>query len=209
MTMKDLKKYFDRRKPLGAIMLLILGILLFFSGISGGDGLLWAMAGAAMTAGGTYLIVKFLTNCSDNAVDAFCDSRAKEYCTTKKAIAESQGKVMEAVYSSGFCFENIFSARKALRGRDKVWRSSIFESSCMFFTNDTVYYYSKKISLITDEKYEKQKDFRLQDIQMVSLEEMNHSVAVSIVIPGNEKIYVNCRNKEEAVELCGKIKKRT
>lgn len=208
MTMKELKKYFDRRKPLGAIMLLILGMFLFFSGIRGGDGLLWAMAGAAMTAGGTYLSVKFLTNCSDNAVDAFCDSRAQAYFTTKKAIAESQG-YGEAVYSSGFCFENIFSARKALRGKDKVWRSSVFESSCMFFTNDRCYYYSKKISLITDEKYEKQKDFRLQDIQMVSLEEMNHSVAVSIVIPGNEKLYMNCRNKEEAVELCGKLKKRT
>lgn len=210
MTTNDLRKYFNRRKPSGAITLLVFGILFFLLGISIDGGFLWAFIGAAMSAGGIYVIVKFSTNQSDSAVDSFCNAQANEYCTTKKVIVDSQGNgISDAIYSSGYCFENIFSARKAFRGKDNVWRSSIFEMSCMFFTEDMVYYYSKKISLITDEKSEKQKDFRLQDIQMVSLEEINQSVVVSIAIPGNEKIYVNCRNKEEAIELCDKVKSKT
>ncbi len=209
MTTNDFRKYFNRRKPSGAITLLIFGILFFLLGISIDGGFLWAFIGVAMSAGGIYLIVKFSAKQSDSAIDSFCNTQANEYCNTKKVIVDSQGNgITEAIYSSGYCFENIFSARRAIRGKDNNWRSSIFEMSCMFFTEDMVYYYSKKISLITDEKSEKQKDFRLQDIQMVSLEEINQSIVVAIAIPGNEKIYVNCRSKEEAVEFCDKVKSK-
>ena len=209
MNVSEHRKYFNRKKPSGAITLLVFGILFFLLGISIDGGFLWAIIGVAMSAGGTYLIVKFSSNQSDSAIDNFCNTQAHEYCNTKKVIVDSQGNgITDAIYSSGYCFENIFSARRAIRGKDNIWRSSIFEMSCMFFTEDMVYYYSKKISLITDEKSEKQKDFRLQDIQMVSLEEINQSIVVAIAIPGNEKIYVNCRNKEEAIELCDKVKSK-
>lgn len=213
MTTNDLRNYFNRRKPSGAITLLIFGILLFFligiSGISSGGRVICAFIGVAMSVGGIYLIVKFSNNHSDSAVDAFCNSRFNEYCDTKKVIASSQGNdITDSIYSAGYCFENIFSARRAMRGKDNIWRSSIFGMSCMFFSDDMVYYYSKKISLITDEKSEKQNEFRLKDIQMVSLEEINQSVVVSVAIPGNEKIYVNCKSKEEAIELCDKVKSK-
>ena len=209
MNVSEHRKYFNRKKPSGAITLLVLGILFFLLGISIDGGFLWAIIGAVMSAGGIYLIVKFCSNQSDSAIDSFCNTQANEYCNTKKVIVDSQSNgIADAIYSSGYCFENIFSARRAIRGKDNIWRSSIFEMSCMFFTEDMVYYYSKKISLITDEKSEKQKEFRLQDIQMVSLEEINQSIVVAIAIPGNEKIYVNCRNKEEAIVLCDKIKSK-
>lgn len=209
MTVSDHRKYFNRKKPSGAITLLVFGILFFLLGISIDRGFLWAIIGVAMSAGGIYLIDKFSSNQSDSAIDDFCNTQANEYCNTKKVIVDSQGNgITDAIYSSGYCFENIFSARRAIRGKDNIWRSSIFEMSCMFFTEDMVYYYSKKISLITDEKSERQKDFRLQDIQMVSLEEINQSIVVAIAIPGNEKIYVNCSNKEEGIELCDKVKSK-
>lgn len=210
MDVNEHRKYFNRKKPAGAITLLVFGILFFLLGVSIDGGFLWALIGAAMSACGIYLIVNFNKNQSDSAIDTFCNTQANEYCNTKKVIIDSQGNgITDAIYSSGYCFENIFSARRAIRGKDNIWRSSIFEMSCMFFTEDMVYYYSKRISLITDEKAEKQKDFRLQDIQMVSLEEINQSIVVAITIPGNEKIYVNCKNKEEAIELCDKVKKKT
>lgn len=191
-------------------MLLIFGILFFLLGISVDGGFLWAMIGAVMSAGGIFLIIKFCSDQSDSAIDEFCRTQAEEYGNTKKIIVDSQGdEITDAMYSEGYCFENIFSARRAIRGKDNVWRSSIFEMSCLFFTEEMVYYYSKKISLITDETYENQKDFRLQDIRMVSLEEINQSIVVAIAIPGNEKIYVNCRNKEDAIRLCDKIKEKT
>ena len=210
MVMNEFRKYFNHKKPSGAITLIVFGVIFFLLGISVDGSFLWAFIGLGMLALGIYLIIKFGANQSDSAVDYYCANQANEYYSTKKVIVDSQDKsVIDTVCSCGYCFENIFSARRAIRGRDNVLRSSIFEMSCMFFSEEMVYYYSKKISLITDEKSEKQKDFRLQDIQMVSLEEVNQSVVVAIAIPGNEKIYINCKNKEEAIDLCNKVKNKT
>lgn len=186
--------------------MLIFGILLSLFGIFIVRELLWDSIGAAMSLVGICFIVKFNKNQSDSAVDDFCNRQADEYYAAKKAIMDSwDDKIVDVVYSSGYCFENIFSARKAIRGKDNTWRSSIFEMSCMFFSEVTVYYFNKKISLITDERAENQKDFQLQDIQTVYIEELNQLVVVAITIFGNENIYVRCRNKEEAVELCSRI----
>lgn len=137
MNVNEHRKYFNRKKPAGAITLLVFGILFFLLGISIDGGFLWAIIGAAMSAGGIYLIVKVSTNQSDSAIDNFCNTQANEYCNTKKVIVDSQGNgITDAIYSSGYCFENIFSARRAIRGKDNIWRSSIFEMSCMFFTED-------------------------------------------------------------------------
>lgn len=210
MTMNEFRKYFNHKKPSGAITLIVFGVIFFLLGISVEGGFLWSFIGLGMLAFGIYLIIKFGANQSDRAVDNYCISQANEYYATKKIVVDSQdNSVIDTICSCGYCFENIFSARRAMRGRDNVWRSSIFEMSCMFFSDEMVYYYSKKISLITDEKSEKQKDFRLHDIQMVSLEEINQSVVVAIAIPGNEKIYINCKNKEEAIDLCNKVKNKT
>jgi len=208
MNLNDRRKYFNHKKPSGAITLLSFGILFFLLGALIGDNLLYlAFIGATMAIVGICLLVKVGANQSDGAIDAFCNALANEYCNTKKAIIDSCGHTIKvAIYSSGYSFENFFSARRAIRGKDNVWRSSIFKMSCLFFAEDMIYYYSKKVSLITEEKAEKQKDFRHQDIQMVSLEEVNQAVVVAILIPGNEKIYLSCKNKEEAIELCNKIK---
>lgn len=188
-------------------MLLVFGILLSLFGIFIVRELLWDSIGAIMSLAGIRLIVKFNVNQSDSAVDDFCNKQASEYYTAKKAIMDSRDdKIVDAVYSSGYCFENIFSARKAIKGKDNVWRSSIFEMSCMFFSEMTVYYCNRKISLITDERSEHQMDFQLQDIQMVCIEELNQSVVVTVAISGNENLYVRCGNREEAAELCGRMK---
>ena len=209
MDINKYRKYFNGKKPSGAIALLIFGIFFFLLGVLIDGGFLWSIIGALMVAGAIFLIVKFNMSQSDKAVDAFCQAQAIEFYNTKKIIVESQSiNISDVIYSGGYCFENFFSARKAVRGKDNVWRSSIFEMSCLFFVENMVCYYSKIISLITDEKSEKQKDFRLQDIQMVSLEEVNQTVTVAITIPGNEKIYVNCRRKTEAIELCNRIKSK-
>lgn len=210
MTTKDFKRYFNRKKPSGAITLLIFGILFFLLGISIDGGFLWGVIGIAMSAVGIYVIVNNSKRQSNSAVDNFCNIQANEYYVIKKALVDSYGnKVTDSLYSGGYCFENIFSARRAFKGNDNIWRSSIYEMSCVIFTENMVFYYNKKISLLTDEKLEKQKNFRIQDIAMVSLEEINQSVVIAITIPGNEKIYVNCRNKEEALQLWDKIKSKT
>lgn len=205
--MTDLRKYFNKKKPVGAVVLIIFGIMFFLLGISIDGAFLWIVIGLVMSGFGIYIIAKHNKYQSDVAIDAFCNNLASEYSINKNAVVESyEEPVMEKIYSCGYCFENLFSTRKAIRGRDGVWRSTIFEMSCIFLTETNVYYYCKKQSLITDEKLEKQKSFCVKDIQMVSLEELNQSIVVAVTIPGNEKLYVNCKNKEEAIALCDKIK---
>lgn len=207
MSKKDLRKYYYGKKPSGAIVLLIFGILLFLLGASIDDAFLWAIIGVLMIGGGICLIVNFGKKHSDSTVDSFCNTLAEEYYATKRSIAESkENKITDSICSCGYCFDNIFSARKIKKGRDDISRSSIFNMFCLFFSDETVYCYCKKISLITDEKTENEKSFQIQDIQMVSLEEINQSVNVVVSIPGNENIYVGCKNKEEAIKLCDKIK---
>ena len=200
------RKYFHKKKPSGSITLLVFGLLFLSMGISSPDAFMWVIIGLLMSVGGICLIIKFNHKHSDSAIDDFCDSQANEYFIAKKSIVDSKGeKITDIVCSSEYCFGNYFTARLAKCGKDKVWRSSIFEMSCMFFTEKTVYYFCKRISLINEEKAENQKEFLLHDIQMVSLNEVNQTVGVSISIPGNEKIYINCKNKQEALKLCEKI----
>ena len=150
MKVNDFRKYFNGKKPSCAIALLVLGIIFFLLGVSIDGGYLWAIIGALLSAGGIIWIVKFRAKHSDRAIDEFCSNQADEYFSAKRAIVDSRGdKVKDAVYSYGYCFENIFSARRAIQGRDNIWRSSIFEMSCMFFEENMVCFYSKRISLIT------------------------------------------------------------
>ena len=210
MTTNDLLKYFNRKKPTGATVLLIFGIIYFLCALAIEGSPVHIIIGMAMVAVGIWLIVRFNSNISDNKVDDFCKSIADEYYRSKRLIAESKEDIVtDAICETEYCFDNLFSARMAARGKDNIMRSSILGISCMFFTNESVYYYSQKISLITEEKFENQKDFYLKDIQMVSLEQINQSFAVVITIPGNEKVYINCRSKENAIEFCDKIKHKT
>ncbi len=208
MATDELRRYFEHKRPLGAIALIVFGAIILMLGILARGGYVWKFAGLGVTALGIYLTVKFGANCSDSTVDNYCADLANKYYAAKKTAVDSQKTVSDTICSCGYCFENIFSARRAVRGRDNIWRSSIFEMSCMFFSEETVYYCNEKISLITDEKNEKQSDFKLRDIQMVSLEEKNRSWVVSVVIPGNKNVYINCKNKEEATNLCDRLKEK-
>lgn len=209
MTMRNLRKYFNRRKASGAVVLLVIGILFFMIGISVDGAFMWTIIGGMISVSGIVMIVRFSKNQSCSAVDAFCRERTEEYCSNKRSIVDSRGVLItDMVCTNRYCFENIFSARKAIQGKDHIWRSSILEICCTFFSEEMVFYFAKKVSLITDESLEKQKEFRILDIQMVSLEEINRSISVVITIPGNEKIYVYCKNKEEALEFCDKIRSK-
>lgn len=208
MTVKEFRKYFRGKKPAGAITLLIFGVL-FFLVASIGESFLFAGIGITLAIIGIYQINQFGEMISDDAVDVFCNGRAKEYFAFKKGIAEERGAGNDdIIFSCGYCFKDLFLARQAIRGKDNVWRSSIFDMCCLYFVGETAYYSSKKLSLITEERSETLKEFALQDIQLISIEELNRSVMVVIVIPGNEKLYIDCRDRNEAVQIYNRLRNR-
>lgn len=213
MSASDLLKYFNRRKPYGAVTLIVFGVLFFLGGLLSlsGDsaiGIPVCLFGAAMAGGGIYLVSHFNSKQSDFAIDEYCGSLANEYYADKLCTVQSrEGHIADVFYSKRYNFDNLFSTRLSRRGNDGVWRTSILEMSCVFFTKESVYCYIKKVSLITDEKVEKQKEFRACDIQMVSLEEFDRSFAVVISVAG-ERISVNCKSREAASELRSRIEAR-
>ncbi len=209
MTTNEFNKYFMKRKPIGAVVLLIFGVLFFTLGILLPSGYLWSVIGVVLAAPGVFLLIRYLEKYSDKAVDAHCSALATEYYNVKKAVVDSKEQaVFETTTSDGYCFEKVFNPRWTIRSRDGKLRSSIYEMTCIFFTEEKAYYFSKKASLISDDVTEIQKEFRLQDVQLVSLEQINQSVVVVISIPGSENLYVNCETKEQAVSLCDKIKEK-
>ena len=207
MGKKEFKKYFFPSKPVGAISLLILGflILLVCALTNGTD--IWFLIGIIALFSGGFLLKSFFNHQTGHIIDQFCNKQAEYFYDTKQAIVVSYGKtVLDTITSSGYCFENLFSARKAVQGHDGVLRSSIFEMTGIFFTEKQVYFFSKKISLITDEKMELENIFSIKDVQMISLKEINQSVVVVITIPGNERLYFNCQTRTDAINLCQKLK---
>ena len=209
MERGDLVKYFNKRKPAGGITLLFLGMLFFLVGVLGDAGLGCVLIGASMFAGGCYIISKSNIYQSDASVDAFCGNLAQDFFAFKKKIVDSyKGTIEDELLFSEYNFENIFSARLARKGKDGIWRSSVVEMTCAFFLSDMICYYNKKVSLITDEKFEMQKEIPVLDIQMVSMEESNQNVAVVITISGNEKLYFKYRDRERATKLYERVKNK-
>ncbi len=209
MNINDFRRYFNGEKPLGSIALLILGMLSILLGCAI-DGLyIIAFLGIAMSALGLCMAFKFNSAVSDGKVDSFCRAQADSYRNEKRADVVSKGtEIIDEICTDDYSFENYFSARLAVRGKDKLWRSSIYKSTCLFFSESTVYYFCNRISLITCESVEKKTEFRFKDIQMVSIEEFRPSIIVVITIPGNEKIHISCKSREYAEELCSKIKQK-
>lgn len=139
------------------------------------------------------------------AVDDYCESLASDYIELKKLVVNAFGIQIDDVMStSDYCFENIFKYRLSRNCNDGKIRTSIYETTCIFFAGDNIYYYNNRSSLISNEKVEKQKGFKRDEIIMVSLEEYANYTVIVIVIPSNEKIIIKCKSRESAVEIANK-----
>lgn len=205
MSKKDFRNYFNKKRPIGAFVILIISLLLFASGA--GSTFIEIIAFAILLIG-VFKVYHYLSH-QEEAIDKYCEKMAEEYYYEKRSMVNSyKVAIEEEMHCYGYLFENMFSARMSRVGKNGVVRSSILEIACVFFSKDTLYCYNKRLSLITDEKFENQKEFCISDIQVVSMEVINQNVYVVIIIPGSEKIYLKCNDKNLAVGLCDRIKQK-
>lgn len=161
--------------------------------------------GGLMLGFGIYIVHKSKSCVSDSAVDEYCNSLASAYHTKTLYFMRSQGlQIADEFYFSGYSFDNLFSARLSRTGKDGVWRTSILGLACVFFVGDSVYCYTKSLSLITDEMLEKPGKFKICDIQSASVEQYNGCCAVALYVTG-EKFRLSCPNAQAASELCARI----
>ena len=92
---------------------------------------------------------------SDAEYDAFVQKRVpelKQRGMDKIGLDEDQLKEIEPVHFEGYVFDKDSYAKK---GEDKLWRSSKYQVSWLFFSDTQVYLYQKTMSF--DEKNDKER----------------------------------------------------
>ncbi len=207
MTRRTLKQYFSKKKPGGAIAAIVFGALIFMFGLSLRNGTLWSVIGAGILLTGIVRIILYTRAHSDQEVDMACCRLTDEFYAAKKAMAAALGVSSDRVITcDGYSFENVFRARLARQGKDGRWRSSIYTMVCVFFTEDTLFCFTKRVSLITDEHEEKQSEIALSAIHTLSLEESNRSMSVVIPVLGQEPIIIRCQSNDTALALYHQLK---
>lgn len=136
-------------------------------------------------------------------LDSYCDSLTDEFLAEKNRFYANSGIAISDRFSAGrYCFENIFTQRKSVKGRDGIWRSSIFETECFFISGDTLFRNVRKVSLVSDEKVETSSEIPIKEISTISAEETNGASYVILSTPG-ENLRIKCPN---AAALCAKLK---
>jgi hypothetical protein len=106
-------------------------------------------------------------NLSDAAYEALVQEKAKAIDFRKKAIEkigldESQINEIPPVHFEGYQFDTKKGLAKL--GKDREWRSSIYQISWLFFSNTQVYVYQYTFNLDEDGKKEATEEYFYKDI---------------------------------------------
>ena len=104
---------------------------------------------------------------TDAEYDAMLKAKLNSMDVKKKALAklgldESQVNEIEPVHFEGFLFDD----RKAyaILGKDRVWRSSAYQISWIFFSDTQVYVYQYTFNMDEDGKKETTEEYFYKDI---------------------------------------------
>ena len=104
---------------------------------------------------------------TDAEYDAMVRAKVNSMDVKKKALAkigldESQVNEIEPVHFEGFLFDE--RNAYALLGKDRVWRSSAYQISWIFFSDTQVYVYQYTFNMDEDGKKEATEEYFYKDI---------------------------------------------
>ena len=104
---------------------------------------------------------------TDAEYDAMVRAKLNSMDVKKKALAkigldESQVNEIEPVHFEGFLFDE--RNAYALLGKDRVWRSSAYQISWIFFSDTQVYVYQYTFNMDEDGKKEATEEYFYKDI---------------------------------------------
>lgn len=104
----------------------------------------------------------------DAKVQAFANRlNAREKAMNKIGLDESELREIEPVHFEGYRFyqgEKYFGRR----GKDGIWRSSVYEISWLFFSSTQVYLYQYRFNMDEDGKKEITEEYFYKDINSLS-----------------------------------------
>ncbi|MBR6489645.1 MAG: hypothetical protein IKT03_03830 [Muribaculaceae bacterium] len=100
----------------------------------------------------------------DEIVQAKTNELSKNMVFGRLGIAEEHVTALAPVQFKGYVIDNAF----VKKGKDGVFRSSRYQVSWLFFSNEQVYFYQKTFSLIDDSKKENIEEYFYKDITSFS-----------------------------------------
>ncbi|CAG7654004.1 hypothetical protein ACFQI7_32105 [Paenibacillus allorhizosphaerae] len=157
------KKYFKSTSITPWVILIIVGLLMLSAN---------KIVGFIMILGGAALIfLKIKGTPTDAEIDAICKSEienAVKKGLSKIGIDEEQVQLIEPIVINGPCFENIAKEYLTKKGKDGRLRSSNYEFAVLLFSENQVYSYNYRFSLIENERNEKTDEYFYKDIVSVS-----------------------------------------
>lgn len=202
MERYEIIKYFGGRRIHPSIYIIVTASLLFLIFGFAEEYILSAIFLLPLIAGFVWYITT-KADSPDKKLDSYCDSLTDEFLAEKNRFYANSGIAISDRFSAGrYCFENIFTQRKSVKGRDGIWRSSIFETECFFISGDTLFRNVRKVSLVSDEKVETSSEIPIKEISTISAEETN-GASYAILSTSRENLRIKCPN---AAALCAKLK---
>jgi hypothetical protein len=161
------KKYFQETNLKNPIIAVLIGIfiLIVFSGAGKWLGvIIVAIAGALIYS-------KISGRLTDSQIDEICSNEvlnAKKKAFNKLGIDEDQVKIIDPILIGGSSHKDIITSVKHKKGKDSRWRSSNYEAVLLFFSEQQVYCYTYRFSIIANEKNESTDEYFYKDIVSVS-----------------------------------------
>lgn len=161
------QKYFQAINYKGAIILIVIGAIIFLDGLSGSAGA--AIVGLLLLAGGiAFIVMKKKGIVTDAEYDASVSSMLNNMqakALNKLGIDEDEVKEIAPISFDGYVYKGASQAKK---GEDGLWRTNKYESVILFFSEHEVHCYTYNFDTTQQKQTEATDVYFYKDIVSVS-----------------------------------------
>lgn len=161
------QKYFQTINYKGAIILIVIGAIIFFVDLSESAGA--AIVGLLLLAGGIAFIVMkkkgIVTDAEYDASVASMLNNMQAKALNKLGVDEDEVKEIAPISFDGYVYKGASQAKK---GEDGLWRTNKYESVMLFFSEHEVHCYTYNFDTTSQKQTEATDVYFYKDIVSVS-----------------------------------------
>jgi multisubunit Na+/H+ antiporter MnhC subunit len=161
------RKYFQPTQPALAGILLIIGIIMLLVPNTGAK--IIGIIVTLLAAYRLYFVISRRTK--DKEIDDVVAqevANARTRALSKLGVDEEQVSMVEPIIVEGFAHKGFVAPVLHTLGKDRQWRSSVYETIMLFFSEQQVYCYWYRFSIIANEKSEGTDEYFYKDIVSVA-----------------------------------------
>lgn len=162
------QKYFQTVSYKGAIILIVIGALIFLGGMSGSSGGATFVGLLALAGGIAFIVLKKKGIITDAEYDASVSSMLSNMqakALNKLGVDEDEVKEIAPISFDGYVYKGATEAKK---GEDGLWRTNKYESVMLFFSEHEVHCYTYNFDTTSQKQTEATDVYFYKDIVSVS-----------------------------------------